>query len=84
MFQDHADTSSPQFQGSGNLAYMGTLYFHSSTYGTIFQIPGGTFNNTLIWGNIVTDQLQMTGSGVLKMGLNPNKTTQLLKVALFQ
>jgi hypothetical protein len=84
MFQDHADTASPQFQGSANLAYTGTLYFHSSTYGTIFQIPGGTFSNTLIWGNIVTDQLQMTGSGVLEMGLNPNKTTQLLKVGLFQ
>lgn len=55
MFQDHSDTASPQFQGSGQLAYTGTLYFHSSTYDTIFQVPGGTFNNTLPWGNIVTD-----------------------------
>jgi hypothetical protein len=25
-----------------------------------------------IWGDIVTDQLQITGSGALKMALNPN------------
>ncbi len=84
FFMDHSDTASPQLQGSGALAYTGTLYFHSSTYATIFQIPGGTTNGTLIWGNIVTDQLQITGSGVLKMALNPNKTTPLIKVGLFQ
>ena len=42
MFMDHADTASPQLQGSGTLAYTGTLYFHSSTYATVFQVPGGT------------------------------------------
>ncbi len=84
MFMDHSDTASPQFQGSGALAYTGTFYFHSSTYATIFQVPGGTTTGTLIWGNIVTDQLQLTGSGHLVMALNPNKTTQLLKVGLFQ
>jgi hypothetical protein len=38
----------------------------------------------LIRGNIVTDQLQITGSGALKMALNPNATTQLVKVGLFK
>jgi hypothetical protein len=84
LFMDHADTGSPQLAGSGTLAYTGTMYFHSSTYGTIFQIPGGTVSGTLIWGNIVTDQLQITGSGALTMALNPNKTTQLVKVGLFR
>ena len=82
MFMDHADTSAPQLQGSGSLAYTGTLYFHSSTYATIFKIPGGTTNGTLIWGNVVTDQMQLTGSGALTMALNPAATTPLLKVSL--
>ncbi|MGA2905153.1 MAG: pilus assembly protein TadG-related protein [Candidatus Korobacteraceae bacterium] len=84
MFMDHADTGSPQLQGSGTLAYTGTLYFHSTSYATIFQIPGGTTTGTLIWGNVVTDQMQLTGSGALMMALNPSATTPILKVGLLQ
>jgi hypothetical protein len=84
MFMDHSDTASPQLQGSGTLAYTGTLYFHSSNYATVFQIPGGTTNGTLIWGNVVTDQMQLTGSGALTMALNPAATTPMIKVSLLQ
>ena len=84
FFMDHGDTASPQLQGSGTLAYTGTLYFHSTNYATIFQVPGGTTNGTLIWGNVVTDQLQVTGSGALTMALNPSATTPILKVGLLQ
>ncbi len=84
MFMDHADTASPQLQGSGSLAYSGTLYFHSTSYATIFKIPGGTTNGTLVWGNVVTDQMQLTGSGALEMALNPAATTPILKVSLFK
>ena len=84
MFMDHADTGSPQLQGSGTLAYTGTLYFHSTSYATIFQIPGGTTSGTLIWGNVVTDQMQLSGSGALMMALNPSATTPILKVGLLQ
>jgi hypothetical protein len=84
MFMDHADTASPQLQGSGTLAYTGTLYFHSSSYATIFKVPGGTTTGTLIWGNVVTDQLQLTGSGALMMALNPAATTPMLKVSLLK
>jgi hypothetical protein len=84
MFMDHSDTASPQLQGSGTLAYTGTLYFHSSNYATVFQIPGGTTNGTLIWGNVVTDQMQLTGSGALTMALNPAATTPIIKISLLQ
>ncbi len=84
MFMDHADSGSPQLQGSGSLAYTGTLYFHSTSYATIFQIPGGTTTGTLIWGNVITDQMQLSGSGALKMALNPAATTSILKVGLLQ
>ena len=84
MFMDHADTASPQLQGSGTLAYTGTLYLHSSGYATVFQVPGGTTSGTLIWGNIVTDQIQLTGSGALTMALNPAAITPILKVSLLK
>ncbi len=84
MFMDHSDTASPQLQGSGTLAYSGTLYFHSSNYATIFQIPGGTTNGTLIWGNVITDQMQIMGSGALTMALNPAASTPIIKVSLLQ
>ncbi len=84
MFMDHADTAAPQLQGSGTLAYTGTLYFHSSSYATIFKIPGGTTSGTLIWGNVVTDQMQLTGSGALTMALNPAATTPIMKVSLLK
>jgi len=84
MFMDHGDTASPQLQGSGTLAYTGTLYFHSSSYATIFQVPGGTTSGTLIWGNVVTDQMQITGSGAFTMALNPAPTTSLIKVSLLK
>ena len=84
MFMDHADTASPQLQGSGTLAYTGTLYFHSSSYGTTFQVPGGTTTGTLIWGNVVTDQMQLTGSGALTMALNPANIQPVLKVSLLK
>ena len=84
MFMDHGDTSSPQLQGSGTLAYTGTLYFHSSGYATIFKAPGGTTTGTLIWGNLVTDQMQITGSGAFTMALNPSPTTPLMKVSLLK
>ncbi len=84
MFMDHSDTASPQLNGSGTLAYSGTLYFHSNSYATIFHIPGGTANGTLIWGNVITDQLLLDGSGALTMALNPAATTPILKVGLMQ
>ena len=84
MFMDHGDSSSPQLQGSGTLAYSGTLYFHSSSYGTVFQITGGTVNGTLLWGNVIADQIQITGSGALTMALNPAMITPMLKVSLLQ
>ena len=88
MFYDHGhgtgSSAQPQLQGSGTLAFTGTMYFHTTSYGTIFQVPGGTSTGTLIWGNIVTDRLNMSGSGALKMALNPSASTALLKVGLFK
>ena len=84
MFMDHTDTSSPSLAGGGTLAYTGTFYFHSGSYATVFNITGGSTNGTLLWGNVVTDQMQLTGNGALTMALNPSATTPMLKVSLLQ
>lgn len=84
MFMDHADTAEPQLNGSGTLAYTGTMYFHSNSYATIFHFTGGTSTGTLVWGNVIADQLLLDGSGALNMALNPAATTPILKVGLMQ
>ena len=84
FFQDHADTKSPTLSGSGQLAYAGSLYFHSSTYADVLKLTGGTGTGSYILGNIITDQLVLTGSGQIAMQLNSNPSTYMLKAAAFQ
>ena len=84
MFQDHADTTQPAFTGSGQLSFSGGLYFHSSTYSDILSLNGGTSSGTYVLGEIVTDQVQLTGSGVIKLALNPVATTNMAKIAILQ
>jgi hypothetical protein len=84
MFQDHADTTSPTLSGSGELAYGGSLYFHSTSYADVLTLSGGTGSGSYILGNIVTDQIKLTGSGSIGMQLNSVPTTYMPKVATFQ
>jgi hypothetical protein len=84
MFQDHSNTASPQLVGSGAISFTGTFYFHSSSYGTVFQLTGAASTGTLIWGNVVTDQLHLSGSPSLSMALNPSNSAPILKVGLLQ
>jgi hypothetical protein len=84
FFQDHADTSSPSMSGSGQLAYGGSLYFHSTGYADVLALTGGTGSGSYIIGNIVTDQIKLSGSGTIGMQLNPLPTTYTLKAATFQ
>jgi Putative Flp pilus-assembly TadE/G-like len=84
MFQDHADTTSPTLSGSGELAYGGSLYFHSTNHEDVLTLSGGTGSGSYILGNIITDQIQLTGSGTIGMQLNSVPTTYMPKVATFQ
>jgi hypothetical protein len=84
FFQDHADTSSPTLSGSGELAYGGSLYFHSTSYADVLALSGGSGSGSYILGNIVTDQIKLTGSGSIGMQLNSLPTTYMPKVAVFQ
>jgi len=84
VFQDHADTTQPAFTGSGQLSFSGALYFHSSTYSDVLSLNGGTSSGTYILGEIVTDQVSLTGSGMIKLALNPQAVTNMAKVAILQ
>ncbi len=84
FFQDHSNTTQPTFGGSGSLSFAGSLYFHSKTYSDVLSLSGGSSSGTFILGNIVTDQVQLTGSGAINLALNPVPSTYLLKATAFQ
>lgn len=84
MFQDHGNATAPSFAGSGALSFSGVVYFHSSPgYGTILKLNGGSSTGTFILGEIVTDQVSLTGSGAINLALNPAATTSMSKVSIF-
>lgn len=84
IFQDHANTTQPAFTGSGQLSFAGGMYFHSNTYADVLSLSGGTSSGTYILGEIITDQVSLTGSGMIKLALNPQATTNMAKVAILQ
>ena len=84
FFQDHGDTTQPTFSGSGSLSFAGSLYFHSNNYSSVLNMSGATSSGTFIVGNVVTDQVKLTGSGAINLALNPIPSAYLLKAATFQ
>ena len=83
FFQDHANTTQPQFVGSGALTFSGALYFHSSSYADVLSLNGGASSGTYVLGEIIADQVSLTGSGMIKLALNPSASTPVSKVAMF-
>lgn len=83
FFQDHANATQPAFTGSGALTFGGALYFHNTNYTDALALSGGSGLGTFILGNIVTDNLSLTGSGIIRLALNPAPSADLAKVGLF-
>lgn len=84
VFQDHANTVSPIFTGSGALTFSGALYFHSNNFSDVLSLSGGTSSGTFILGEIIADQVKLTGSGLIKLALNPAACMDVSKVAIFE
>ncbi len=84
MYQDHANTIQPTFTGSGALSFSGALYFHSTSYSDVFSLTGGSSSGTFVLGEVVADQISLTGSGILNLALNPAPSVYLLKVGMLQ
>lgn len=84
FFQAHANTASPNFSGSGQLSFSGSFYFHSSSYGDVLTLSGGSSSGTFVLGDIVTDQISLSGSGAVNLALPSAASSPELKVAVFQ
>lgn len=76
--------------GGGALALSGTIYINNSlsvmtadaTHYQLLQLQGGGGNNTLIQGEIITNELLLGGNGTIRMNLNPAAITPVRQVAL--
>lgn len=86
MYQAHSNSSQPQMTGSGSLSFSGSLYFStgSPSYSDVLSISGAAIGGTFIIGQIVADQVDLTGSGAINLALSATPSTELLKVAMLQ
>jgi hypothetical protein len=83
FFQDHANSTQPTFAGSGALSFAGTLYFHNNSYTDQLNISGGASSGTLILGEIITDEVNLSGSGAIHLALSSANTIPLSKIGVF-
>ncbi len=84
VYQDHANNTQPQFSGSAMLAFSGSLYFHSTGYSDVLSLSGHAGTGTFILGEIVSDQVNLSGSAAIDLALNPAPSTTMLKVGMLQ
>ncbi|MES2220533.1 MAG: pilus assembly protein TadG-related protein [Acidobacteriota bacterium] len=80
FFQDRNNTTPAALSGSGTLSFSGALYFPSVT----LNIKGGSGTGTFILGQMVADQINVTGGGAINMALSSTPTTQMVKVGMLQ
>lgn len=84
IYQGHNNTAEPQMSGSGSLSFSGALYFHSTNYADELNISGAASSGTFILGQIVADNVNLSGSGAINLALNPAPSAELLKVGMLQ
>ncbi len=95
FFQDRANgyqNGQANMQGGGGLSISGTIYAHNCTaspcndfptdYRAFTQLQGGSCSDTVVIGEIITDQLNIAGNGCINMALNTNAIFNILKVQL--
>ena len=86
FFQAHAvSAAQPSFGGSAALAFSGTMYFHSNatTPQDKLSMSGAAGTGTYIMGEIISDEVNLSGSGAIKLALNPAATTPQSKISIF-
>ncbi len=83
FYEAHTNTTQPTFSGSGALSFAGALYFHNNSYTDLLNISGGASSGTFILGEIVVDEVNLSGSGAIRLALSSANTTPLSKVGVF-
>ena len=100
FFQDRAvnATGNPSWGGGGSMLLAGTMYFHqcvtsgsdtgqgcvSGAFNDIFSLGGTPSSSTYVLGDVIADQLSLSGNAGLTMDLNPSAAYNTLKAALLQ
>ncbi len=86
FFLDHSNSFQGTVVGAGaTLSYSGAFYFPNSSYLVKLTWDGAGASTTYAAGNIVTDQLSLSGSGTILMNLNSSGSGGgAAKVGLFQ
>jgi len=85
FFQDRASNGGGGWGGGGGFLLAGSMYFHQNTsFGSTFQLQGGSGSTSYVLGEIVTDKLSLGGNPTINMALNPNAAFNTLKVSLLQ
>ncbi len=96
FFQDRANNDpngQPALQGGGSMLVAGTLYFHhcpgapapcdlTNDYKAFLALGGTPGSTTRVFGNIITDQLIMSGNPQIVMVLDPDAVFPVLKATL--
>jgi hypothetical protein len=87
VFMAHSNTSSVTMSGSGSLAFSGSIYGHNSACPTTCEtisVSGGAGTTTFALGEIISDNINLSGSGTIKMALSSSPSINLVKVGLLQ
>ena len=90
--------NNPSWGGGGSMLLAGTMYFHqcvttggdtglgcvSGAYNDLLSLGGTPSSSTYVLGDVIADQLSLSGNAGLTMDLNPSATFTTLKAALLQ
>lgn len=95
FFQDRNNddpNGQPALQGGGQLLIAGTMYFHHcpnsptcdplNDFKAFLALGGTPGSSTRVYGNIITDQLQMSGNPLISMILDPTALFNVLRATL--
>ena len=85
FFSAHSNTYINTLIGAGAaLNFSGGLYFHNSSYADLVQLNGAGGSTTYAIGNMVVDQLTLSGSGTIAMDLTGSSGSSSPEVSIFQ
>jgi hypothetical protein len=85
FFSGHSNTYNNTLIGAGaTLNFSGVLYFHNSSYADLVQLSGAGGATNYAVGNLVVDQLTLSGAGIIDMDLIGTSASGKPEVSIFQ